>query len=572
MKNISDGGEAVVQAFRCLGVDYVMSSPGSEWGSVWEALARQKVGDNAGPSYLSCAHETLAVNLATGYTLVTGRLQAVMLHTGVGLLQGSMGIDAAMRQAVPMLVVSGESITYGDRQGFDPGGQWQAILSVVGGPQRLVEPLVKWASQAGSVDTLYNQLVSAGSLAQRTPAGPTYLAVPIETQLASWAPPAELRQASPPSVQVPSAADIEAVAGALVSAKAPLIIAESIGRQPAGQSALVALAELLSIPVVEPRFAEFANFPKTHELYQGFAHPDILSQADLILTAKCKSPWYPPSSRPAGARVVAIDDTPFPPHMVYHNAQADLFLEGDPAATLDLVAEAVRGAGIDADAVAQRKGKWAAEHSKLNDANVQHLDAARARDTIDAGLVCATLSEVLADDAIYVDETITYKASLLRHLQYNVPQSYFRTQGGLGQGLGVALGVKLAARDRCVVSIMGDGTFMYNPIIQSLALSRNEDLPILIVILNNGGYDAMKKEHRAYYPDGAAADNDLFYGFPVTGLDYEELAKLVGGFGQRVETPAELRAAIEAAVAAVKDGKTAILNIITEPVGNILGR
>ncbi len=85
MKNYLDGGEAVVQAFRSLGVDYVMASPGSEWGSVWEALARQKVANTPGPVYLSCAHETLAVDLAIGYTVVTGRLQAVMLHTGVGL-------------------------------------------------------------------------------------------------------------------------------------------------------------------------------------------------------------------------------------------------------------------------------------------------------------------------------------------------------------------------------------------------------------------------------------------------------------------------------------------------------
>ena len=64
MQNYVDGGEAVVQAFRSLGVDYVMASPGSEWGAVWEALARQKVTNTPGPIYLSCAHETLAVDLA----------------------------------------------------------------------------------------------------------------------------------------------------------------------------------------------------------------------------------------------------------------------------------------------------------------------------------------------------------------------------------------------------------------------------------------------------------------------------------------------------------------------------
>ena len=131
MQNTVDGGEAVVQAFRSLDVDYVMASPGSEWGAVWEALARQKVTNTPGPVYFSCAHETLAVDLAIGYTVLTGRMQAVMLHTGVGFLQGSMGVDGANRLGIPMVVMSGEALTYGDKQGFNPGGQWQANLSVV---------------------------------------------------------------------------------------------------------------------------------------------------------------------------------------------------------------------------------------------------------------------------------------------------------------------------------------------------------------------------------------------------------------------------------------------------------
>jgi hypothetical protein len=85
-----------------------MASPGSEWGSVWEAFARQKVRNTPGPTYLSCAHETLAVDLAIGYTAITGRMQAVMLHTGVGLLQGALGVDAAQRQGIPMVVIAGE--------------------------------------------------------------------------------------------------------------------------------------------------------------------------------------------------------------------------------------------------------------------------------------------------------------------------------------------------------------------------------------------------------------------------------------------------------------------------------
>src|SRR3954463_7071711 len=80
MKNYLDGGEAILEAFRKLKVDYIMSSPGSEWSPVWEALARQEIEKKPGPTFIESWHETLAVNMATGYTLMTGKMQAVLVH------------------------------------------------------------------------------------------------------------------------------------------------------------------------------------------------------------------------------------------------------------------------------------------------------------------------------------------------------------------------------------------------------------------------------------------------------------------------------------------------------------
>ena len=105
MKNILDGGEAIVEACRNLGIRYVFCSPGSEWSPVWEALTRQDHENIPGPTYLQVWHETLAVNMATGYTFQTGEPQAVLLHAGVGPLQGVMGIHAAMQSEIPMLVM-----------------------------------------------------------------------------------------------------------------------------------------------------------------------------------------------------------------------------------------------------------------------------------------------------------------------------------------------------------------------------------------------------------------------------------------------------------------------------------
>ena len=179
--------------------------------------------------------------------------------------------------------------------------------------------------------------------------------------------------------------------------------------------------------------------------------------------------------------------------------------------------------------------------------------------------LAAALGQALPDDTFYVDETITHRGILLRHLQNRDPQSYFRPQGGLGQGLGIGLGVKLAARERPVAVVIGDGSFMYNPVIQSLALSQHEGLPIRIVIANNNGYLAMKKEHHAFYPDGISAAKDLSYGEPITGLDYAEIANLFGGFGTRVDDPAELPAELKKGMAAVEGGRSAILNVLVDP-------
>lgn len=106
-RNFHDGGEAIVEAFRNMGVDYIMSSPGSEWSPVWEAMARQTVEKNAGPKFIDCWHETVAVDMALGYTAYTGKPQAVLIHAGVGLMHGSMAMLWATQQEIPMLVMSG---------------------------------------------------------------------------------------------------------------------------------------------------------------------------------------------------------------------------------------------------------------------------------------------------------------------------------------------------------------------------------------------------------------------------------------------------------------------------------
>ena len=231
MKKQFDGGEAIVEAFRKLGVEYILSSPGTEWAPVWEAMANQIHRRKEGPKLLDVWHETLAVDMAAGYTLATGRIQGVLLHAGSGLLQGAMGIHGAFVAGVPMVVISGESMTYGEQPEFDPGAQWINNLSIVGGTTHLVDSIVKYASVAGSAHTLYESVVRAGELAQRQPTGPTYLSVSTETLMDTWTPPANPRAVPPAPRMLTAPEDIEKLAAQIAKAKHPVVLTEGAGQE-----------------------------------------------------------------------------------------------------------------------------------------------------------------------------------------------------------------------------------------------------------------------------------------------------------------------------------------------------
>jgi acetolactate synthase-1/2/3 large subunit len=170
MKRSIDGGEALLAAFRALEADYVFCCSGSEWAPVWEAVARQQMdGDRWASVHRSVARDGCSWDGGRLCTLIRRRPQPVLLHAGPGLLQGACAVHGALLTGVPMLVLSSESITYGEKPGRDPGSQWYRNLSIVGGPHALVPQIFKWANQAPTIETLFEMVVRAGELSQRRP-------------------------------------------------------------------------------------------------------------------------------------------------------------------------------------------------------------------------------------------------------------------------------------------------------------------------------------------------------------------------------------------------------------------
>ena len=559
MKNRFDGGEAIVDAFRKLGVEYILSSPGTEWAPVWEAMADQMHRRKEGPKLLDVWHETLAVDMAAGYTLVTGRMQGVLLHAGAGLLQGAMGIHGAFVAGVPMVVISGESMTYGEQPEFDPGAQWINNLSIVGGTTRLVDSIVKYSSVAGSAHTLYESVIRAGELAQRQPTGPTYLSVSTETLMDGWTPPANPRKvpAAPRMLTAPE--DIEKLAAAISKAKHPVVLTEGAGQEVDTYEALIALCEKFALPVVEKAGALFANFPKDHPLYQGTDIKPFWNDMDLAIVVRARVPWYPPSNRPPKAAIAMVDEAPHNSAMVYQSHQADMYLEGDVAQTLRDLANA---ATVDKAAVETRRKELAAAHAALAEKNSAAQAAARKKTPIDPVWLCASLNTVMPDNAIYIDEVTTHTGLLRQHLVWNKPQSLFTRQGGLGQGLGLSLGIKLAKPERQVVTLIGDGAFLYNPALGSLGAARDYNLPTMVVIFNNKKYAAMQGMHQKMYPDGIAAETDVYHGTHINAPDFVKVAESVGGYGEQVTDPEKLQDALKRGLAANQSGKPAIIDVI----------
>ncbi len=564
MTQVQDGGEAILEAFRNLDIDYIISSPGSEWAPVWEALARQQINETAGPRYINCWHETLAVNMAVGYTRVTGKLQAVLLHAGVGLLQGSIGIHSATLGEVPVLICSGEANSYGENPDLDPQGQWYRNLSVVGGPNRFADAFTKWSGQATSPYTLYEQLVRAGELAQRVPKGPAFLDIPIETMIHDWTPPAKMRKVPSAPKTAPSADSIEQLAELLSRSKSPLIITESAGKDVQGFANLIKLAELLAIPVIESAPA-YSNFPKSHQLHMGFASEPYLEQADLVLVISSRAPWYPPNAGPKHATVVVMGETTIKGEMVYQNLMADLYVEGNLTLGLGLLVEALQlHAAASQAEIQERRKHWETEHNKLQDGYRAAAMAAQAKPTIDPVWLCAAISEVMPEDTVYAEETTSHRGAILRHVQWQQPHSYLHPTGGLGQGLGLALGAKLAKPDQPVVALMGDGGLLYNPVTQSFGVAREANLPFLTIVFNNGNYEAMRSNHLHYYPDGAAATSGIFHGVYIPGPDYAQLVAPFGGYGERVDDPAKLKSALQNGLDALKRGQIALIDVVLD--------
>jgi acetolactate synthase-1/2/3 large subunit len=559
---VESTADAYLELLAARGVEYFFANAGTDFAPLIEAYARRGAQGQASPRPITVPHEVPAVAMAHGYTMVSGRAQAVMVHVIVGAGNAAGGVINAARSNIPMLFSAGRNpITEaGDAGSRDRPIHWaQEAFDQAG----MLREFVKWDYELKRFDQLETVVDRALTLAQSEPRGPVYLTLPREVlaerhDAIEYADPA---RAVVPAGTLPDPGAIDEAAAMLASARNPIIITKALGRDPAAVPVLVRLAETLGAPVFD-QFHTYVNFPQDHDLHGGFEAAPHLAEADAILVIESDVPWFPQMSRPKPeTRVVHLGVDPLFSRYPVRGFPADLALAGTPRLALAALADAV-ARRVDRTAVAERRQRWTAAGARRREAAAAKSRAVQADTPIDMLSLSRAIGELVDDRTIVVNE---YDLDATQ-CTFSRPGSYFAAppSGGLGWGLGAALGAKLAAPDHRVICCVGDGAYIFGSPTASHFVARAYNLPVLFVVFNNRTWNAVKRAVQTYARDGWAVRTDSM---PLTALepspDYEMICKASGGHGEKVEDPAALADALRRGLRIVREEKRqVVLNVI----------
>ena len=559
---VESTAEAYLELLAARGVEYLFANAGTDFAPLIEAYAKRGAQGQAAPRPITVPHEIPAVAMAHGYAMVTGRAQAVMVHVIVGAGNAVGGIVNAARANVPMLFSAGRNpISEAGHSGSrDRPIHWaQESFDQAA----MVREFVKWDYELRSASHLETVVDRALSLAHAEPQGPVYLTLPREVlaerqEAIEYADPARMVKPGP---LMPAAESVSEATQILASARNPIIIVKAAGRDPGAVAALVALAEALGAPVFD-QFHTYVNFPQDHPLHGGFDAAPHLEAADAVLVVESDVPWFPGLKHPRPeARIVHVGIDPLFSRYPIRGFPTDLALAGAPRLALQALAEAV-ARRADAGAVAERRSRWEAEHARSVAAAAKRAHTVQSEKPMDMAWVSRCVGDLVDDQTIVVNE---YDLDATQAC-FKRPGSYFAapSSGGLGWGLGAALGAKLAAPDKTVICCVGDGAYIFGAPTAAHFVSRAYNLPALFVIFNNRTWNAVKRAVQSHARDGWAVKTDSM---PLTALepapDYEMVCRASGGHGERVEDPAQLPDALARGLRIVKEEKRqALLNVI----------
>jgi acetolactate synthase I/II/III large subunit len=579
----SCGGDYMVDVLRSLGIEYFAAIPGNTFMGMHEAVVNYGMLTTPTLRNIFTMHEEASVAMAHGYAKIEGKPMACMMHTAVGLQHGSMAIYNAYADRVPIFMMTGVSLDVARRD-----GEVNWTHAATDAPA-MVRDFTKWDDTPASLRHFGESAVRSYQISMTPPYGPTLLAVDTLMQedeipggAAQTPPIPELVHVSAPAGEVGA---VKEAARLLAYAEQPLIFADRAARTAEGLRLLVELAELLQAPVWDSqnRF----NFPWRHPLNHSIGHGSLLSSADVLLMLETDNPFDVVtvkdragnlrSALKDNAKAISISSVGLSAKGNYqvvqrYAANVDLEMAADAEATLPLLIEEVKR-----QMPAGRKSAIQARGRTLAEAHLSELNRSRQNATygwdnspISMPRLCQEIYNAIRnEDWSLVSDS--YFQSLWPQKLWHADQ-YYQYIGGWGAyGVGylapAGLGAALANQrhGRLSVSIVGDGDLMMGPGI--LWTAAHERIPILYVVHNNRSYhqEVMQmqvvagRRQRGVDRAGIPCNIDNPY------INYAAMGRSMGVYSEGpVENPKDLGPALTRAIAVVKKGEPALIDVVSE--------
>ena len=576
------GSDFMVDVIKSLGIEYVCSVAGSSFRALHESVINY--GGNSKPEFISCCHEEASVAIAHGYAKIEGKPLCIFAHGTVGLQHASMAIYNAYCDRVPVYIVIGNNLDVTKRDAAY--GEWPHSVQDAAA---MVRDYVKWDDVPISLTHFAESAVRAYKIAMTPPMAPVLLVAdselqehPIEADAALHVP--KLTLAAPPQGDSGSVAE---TARMLIQAENPLIVVDRYARTQAGIDQLVQLAELLQVPVIDQ--AARMNFPTRHPLNQSSRRSAVVANADVILGLEATDFWSAlntmhdqvnrttRSIAKSDAKLISITMGDVYTKANYQDffryQGVDLAMAADPEATMPALLEEVKRQ-LTADrkrALQDRGAKLSAAHDKALDQ--ARTDASYAWDAspISTGRLCAEIWAQIKDE----DWSLV---SLLRHFSwwplrlwpFDKHYQYIGIQGGGGVGYNApaAVGAALANKKygRLSVSIQDDGDLLFGPSV--LWTAAHHHIPLLSVMHNNRAYheELMHVQRMANRHNRGIDRAHIGTTFEDPAIDFSKIAQGMGIYAEGpITDPNELAPALKRAIAVVKRGEPALIDVVTQP-------
>jgi acetolactate synthase I/II/III large subunit len=523
-------GRLIARRLKASGIDTLFTLSGGHLFSLYDGCRAE------GIRLIDTRHEQTAAFAAEGWSKVTRLPGVAALTAGPGVTNGMSAMAAAQQNQSPLLVLGGRA----------PALRWgQGSLQEIDHVP-VVAPLSRFAATASSADAVPKLVDDALRATVAAPSGVAFLDFPMDHVFSEALDPGGPGAlAEPPAAGAPDGEQLDLAANLLAAAQRPVIMAGTNVWWGHAETALLALAAAERIPVLMNGMAR-GVVPADHELAFSRARAQALRQADVALVIGVPMDFRLGFGGVFGADTKLIVADRVEPARDHPRAVAAA-LYGDLSAILS----ALGGPGRP-----DREG-WIADLRAVETAarETERADLGDNRAPLHPMRVYAELTPMLDRDAIVVIDAGDFGSYAGRVIDSYLPGAWLDSGpfGCLGSGPGYALAAKLARPDRQVVLLQGDGAFGFSGMEWDTLV--RHDVQVVSVIGNNGIW-ALEKHPM-----------ELMYGYSVVadlrpGTRYDEVVKALGGHGEFVSAPAELRPALERAFAS---GRPATVNVLTDP-------